>query len=114
MDAQTASALLEPPSTQVPKPASAEWPATVEHYDDGAALVFIFEIPSVPAHSLCVSRAGGSLTVSGLRPIAPNVAPSADFGFGQFTRHIDLPPEVHNSTPDVSLWRGLLIIRLPR
>jgi HSP20 family molecular chaperone IbpA len=106
--------------TSFPKPAIepawSDWEPAMELYDDATALNLILELPGVPPHTLCIAQTAHALVVTGLRPLHldPGAQPHMEADYGRFSRRVDLPANVNPALREVTVWRGLLIIRLPK
>jgi HSP20 family molecular chaperone IbpA len=96
-----------------PEPAWSDWEPRMETHDDGTAINLIFEIPEVPPHTLSVAVNARSLTIFGSHPVQPGRGDN-EAEYGRFRRQVTLPCDVRAAEREVNLWRGLLIIRLPR
>jgi HSP20 family molecular chaperone IbpA len=91
-----------------------EWEPPMQTHDDGTAVNLIFEIPEVPPHTLSVAVNARSLTIFGCHPVQSDSEGSRRTEQGRFRRQVNLPSDVRAAEREVNLWRGLLIIRLPR
>ena len=95
--------------------AATRWEPAVSQYDDGSAHVVVFELPGVPEHSLCVRQTAQSLTVSGICPRrAVFSSEDDDVACGRFSCQVQTPARQTAEAGEVTLWRELLIIRLPK
>ena len=115
---QTSS--IEAAPTVVPttalESAWSDWQPSMELYDDETALNLIIELPGVPPHTLCIAQTASALVVTGLRPLHldPGSQPHMEADYGRFSRRVELPANVLPAAREVTVWRGLLIIRLPK
>ncbi len=113
MEATLATAELDAPVLPENPPPPVLWEPVVSQYDDGAAHVVVFELPGVPAHSLCICQEDGSVTVSGLYPWKARLT-MPDEGYARFSTRVQLPGDVKSKAGETTLWRDLLILRLPK
>jgi hypothetical protein len=62
---------------------------------------------------LCICQEEGSLTVSGLYPWRTRLAVPDD-SYARFRTRVQLPGDIKSKAGETTLWRDLLIIRLPK
>src|SRR5687768_9698128 len=103
-------------SSAATEPAWSDWEPAMELYEDDTAYSMILEVPGVPPHTLSIAQIGRTLVVTGIRPLHldPGRLPHLEADYGRFSRRLDLPSAVQPALREVTIWRGLLIIRLPK
>jgi|GEM_PF-4898940 len=117
MDATVAPVVAPETDTLLLDPVlpAAPWQPEVSQYDDGGAHVVVIDLPRVPSHSLSVCQSDGSLTVSGLCPRRTGASPDDESSFGRFQTRVSVPATAGSSgAAEITFWRELLIIRLPK
>jgi hypothetical protein len=91
-----------------------EWELPCRQSEERNAVRLMFDISSIPTHSLSVCQMFGTLTISGLRPISTDDQTDAEIACERFTVSRALPAGFDHAVPEITLSRDFLIVRLSR
>lgn len=91
-----------------------DWELPCRQTEERNALRLMFDISSIPTHTLSVCQMFGTLTISGLRPISADDQTDAETACERFTVSRPLPAEFHRAVPEITLSRDFLIVRFSR
>ena len=86
-------------------------------FGDRDGYVLKMEVPGVSSESLKIEAEGRTLTISGKRE--RQAAESGSFhrrerSFGEFSRSLQLPPDVDPSRAEAAYKHGMLTVRVPK
>jgi HSP20 family molecular chaperone IbpA len=93
--------------------AARSWPIPAEQYSDGSSYLVRFEVPGIdPAADLAVCVEAGTLVVQAQRTDYAPHSHQSEFRYGQFARHITLPPGTDGRDVSATCRNGILTVRI--
>ena len=96
---------------------SSRWEAPIDVFETADALTILIALPGVELDDIAVSLNAGTLTVTGERPLPPELQNARilrmEIPYGRFERRIELPP-VPFQISGRHLSNGCLMLRLQK
>ena len=96
---------------------ASRWEAPIDVFETASALTILVALPGVELDSIAVTLNTGTLTVTGVRPLPPELQNARimrmEIPYGHFERRIDLPP-VPFQISGRHLANGCLMLRLEK
>jgi len=89
----------------------------VNVFADREGYVVKLEVPGIAPENVNIESEGRTLTVSGKREDTPPNAGSfhrRERGYGQFSRSLQLPPDLDASRAEATCKHGILTVRIPK
>jgi len=96
---------------------SSRWEAPIDVFETDDALTILIALPGVELDNISVTLNAGTLTVTGERPLPPELRDARilrmEIPYGRFERRIELPP-VSFQISGRHLSNGCLMLRLQK
>ena len=96
---------------------TSRWEAPIDVFETADALIILVALPGVELDSIALTLNAGTLTVTGERPLPPELRDARilrmEIPYGRFERRIELPP-VPFQISGRHLSNGCLMLRLQK